>query len=77
MFIGSIFFRFFGVLLRWIVINMKYFFKLKKAKVKFNDVWTGVKHNDFFFDASYEISNNVIGFVFILTICALLYFLNV
>jgi hypothetical protein len=56
---------------------MKYFFKLKKAKVKFNDVWTGVKHNDFFFDASYEISNNVIGFVFILTICALLYFLNV
>jgi len=77
MFIGSILFRFFGVLLRWIAINVKYFIKLKKVKVKFNDVWNGIEKNDFFSEASYEMSNIVIGFIFVLTICAFLFFLNV
>ena len=77
MFIGSIFFRFFGVLLRWIVINIIYTFHSKKTKVKFIDVWNGKQKNDFFFDASYEMSNIMIGFVFIITICALLFFLKV
>lgn len=77
MFIGSILFRFFGVLLRWVVINMWSLLRWKRGRVRFIDVWSGKQNNDFFSATSYETSNIIIGFVFVLTMCAILFFLKV
>lgn len=77
MFYGSILFRFFGVLLRWTVINCVFLFFKKGKKVKFKEVWVGRQNNDFSSKASHEMSDILIGFVFIITICALLFFLKV
>jgi hypothetical protein len=77
MFYGSILFRFFGVLLRWIVKNGLALTFKKKKYVRFNDVWNGSQNNDFTSKASHELSDILIGFFFIMSICALLFFLKV
>jgi len=77
MFYGSIVFRVFGVLLRWIVMNCCFLF-FKKGKVaRFKDVWYGKQNNDLISMSSHEMSDIIIGFFFVLAICALLFFLKV
>ena len=76
MFIGSVIFRFFGVLLRWIAINT-WFLICKKRRLKFSDVWIGKQKKEFLSNASYEMSNIILGSLFILTVCALLFFFKV
>jgi len=77
MFYGSIIFRFFGTLLRWFVMNCWLIFFRKEERVKFKDVWLRKQELDFFSRASNEFSDIIIGALFILSICALLFFLKV
>lgn len=77
MFYGSIIFRFFGVLLRWLVINIGAILFKKEKKVGFKEIWGAKQDNDFASMATYEMSDIFIGFIFILAICALLFFLKV
>lgn len=77
MFYGSIIFRFFGVLLRWVVMNCWVLLSRKGESVSFKDVWKGKLDNDFASGASYEMSDILIGVFFILIVCALLIFFRV
>ena len=77
MFYGSIIFRFFGVLLRWTVLNIWLVFSGTEKRLKFKEVWDGKQGLDFFSNSSYEFSNILIGAFFVLAVCALLFFLKV
>ena len=77
MFFGSIVFRFFGVLLRWVVINFYALFTRKEKRKRFTDIWKGKQDNYLSSDASYEMSNILIGVIFILIVCTLLIFFDV
>lgn len=71
MFYGSIIFRFIGVLIRWVFEGI--IFKLvRKGKIKsFKEVWNGPYSDDLANNASYEISNIIIGIIVFLVIAFL------
>ncbi len=72
MFYGSIVFRFFGVLIVFILHLVFSFFTQKKF-ISFLDIWNGNKNDDIVNSTKSEIIYIFIGFVFVLFICWLLY----
>ena len=74
---GSIFFQFFGVLFRWLIINLWNIFS-KKKYIKFKDIWSipnrGKDSTNELFNES---SNIIIGFIFLMAICFLVFYLNI
>jgi len=77
MFYGSVIFRFFGVLLRWIVQNSKSVFFNREKRVKFKEFWSSNLNIDFYSKSSNEFLDIIIGAFFILAVCALLFFMKV
>jgi hypothetical protein len=63
MFYGATIVRFFGALVRWLI---------KGFKGTFKDVWNGPSNEDGNLSADYEVSTNIIGFVFIVTLIIVL-----
>jgi len=77
MFYGSIIFRFFGVLLRWFVINCRIIISRNKRGIGFIEVWKGKSNNDSTSKAANEISDILLGAFFIVIVCYLLMFVKV
>ena len=75
MLVGSILFRFVGVLTRWIAINILIILKRSSTPRSFKSVWRG---NDSENDGellnrmSYEMSNIVLGFIVLMAICIII-----
>ena len=74
MFIGAIFFRFFGVLIRWLLMNVNNILIKKKPSVGFLKVWRLGEEDDFLSNASVELTDIIIGYIFIMALCVLLVF---
>jgi hypothetical protein len=74
MFYGSIFFRFFGVLLRWIFLNI-YNILLKRQKYNgYMYFWRLKNGKNLFSNASQELTDIIIGYLFVMALCALILF---
>jgi len=71
MFYGSIFFRFFGVLLRWIFINIYNLCKRQKYN-GFLYFWRLKNGNNFFSNSSQELTDIIMGYLFVMALCALI-----
>ena len=68
MFYGSIIFRFFGVLVVWLLRLLYSLITRKKIKT-FLEIWKGSDYDDLANSASYEMKFIVIGFIFLMIVC--------
>lgn len=75
MFNGSYLFQFFGVLFRWLIINLLIILQLSKNNklVSFGKVWKGLENQDDFYALSYDFTNIIIGAVFLFIICFIIF----
>jgi hypothetical protein len=72
MFVGSILFRFIGVLARWVAINLSVFLRRKSTPKSFKSVWKGSDTenvDELSNRMSYEMSNIILGFIVIMVFC--------
>ena len=69
--------KFLGVLIRWIIINSLVFFLIRKRNVSFKEVWKGNEIKAPISGMTNEMTNVLLGIIFLIIICTLLYFVRV
>lgn len=75
MFIGSVLFRFVGVVFKWLFINIiRLLFNKEKELLSFKKAWSGDVQNDIYNEASHEFLDIILGcIILVISIAIILY----